>query len=220
MRGEINMNKNKIISLIIIYINILSCFSANKEINIDEIGIVLECPNELIIGNQDDRNSPIAGNEEFDNRYGIYCNYEKINGSETLLWLGLENKNDILEKLNKKDNSIFFRNKNITHGFFKYENKIIGEEMLSSSSDFVFCYMLYFFKGEYFIIIDVCYFDPFRKMQEKYPQYFEYQPDDTYTWKNEDKVFKMIMDGDKNAPEELVKLYNYFQQIKESIKLY
>jgi hypothetical protein len=77
------------------------------------------------------------------------------------------------------------------HRFFKYDKKIIGEEVLfSSEPEFDFSCSIFFIKEDYYVSITVSYFDPFREIKKKYPRYFKYRADDTYLWKDEDKTIK------------------------------
>jgi hypothetical protein len=214
------VTKLKIFLIIFIFVTLFSCFSETKTIKIDEVEILIEYPNEMIIVDDKIRDTPIARNEELVNKYGLAYGYEKID-SEFLSWYDLENKDELLKKLKNKEDVIIYGNKNAGRDFIINEGKIVGEErFISTYADYSFAFQLYIIKDNFYFEIVVEYFDPFRAMQEKYPQYFEYQVDDTYVWKNPNEVFKMIMDGDEDAPEELVKLYKYFQQIKESIKFY
>lgn len=231
-----NLPNLKIIIVLFSMLTVVSCFSDTKIYEKKDIGFSLAYPKDLIFADEDFRIKnmymvknikgkdtyiliPIDENKLLENKYTIWVNYEKVSESEGLAWMGLNDKALILKKLKNKEDKIFFRKINKTRQFFIYDNTIIGEEMMSDIAEYVFSFSINIVKGEYIINIGVNYYDPFRSIQKKYPNLFKVGGNEMTVWKD-DRIYEWIMNGDPKAPVELVKLYQYFKEIEESIKLY
>jgi hypothetical protein len=227
--------KNIFLSLIFILL-ILSCNA--KDYKNNSLGLKITVPENIILWEAKTLSNKdwIDLQKTWSNKFVLTISDEPIENNDIFIRRFPNiTQEGILEKLKNGTHQIFYTGAiNNSYQYFKQKDKIIGEKYFYmntapqfSDSNFVvsangeYYIELCFVKNNRIIFVNLTYYDTKMAIAEESLEFFK-RNNNNWVYKDKnvpDKIYDLIIQKSDKAPKELVKLFEYFDEIEKSIVL-